>query len=72
MNIVGKAIPGTVVEWLNGRTDVVKEKCNQNVGNWVCISCKKVLRNNFDKEVHTETGIHILAWNCHIHGLEEP
>ena len=72
MGEISKATPGSKVEWPDGRVDVVQEPCSGDIGNWVCISCKKVLQNNFDKDIHIAQGNHTLAWNCHEHGLEKP
>lgn len=48
--------------------------CQENVGNWVCVSCGEPFQNQLQKDGHLfgTTQAHVLAWNCFIHGPEKP
>lgn len=76
---VDAAKPGVTFEMKAHPADMVKmrrytvaEKCEQNAGQWICITHKQVFRNQFMKDSHIFTGRHLLAWICFEHGVETP
>jgi hypothetical protein len=52
----------------------VKVHCGEALAlqDYLCISCKQYLKNQTQLELHTETGKHLIARVCLIHGAEEP
>lgn len=37
---------------------------------WYCLSCRILLANQGQKEIHCESGVHVLAIECRRHGWE--
>lgn len=57
---------------LRGEVLTVGPKCNDDAGQWVCITHAEVLQHNLAKASHTYEGEHTLAWQCYSHGPEVP
>ena len=51
---------------------VVQAKCDQNSGRWYCATHRKGFANQFQKDIHIESGAHRMAWVCFEHGIEVP
>lgn len=69
---VTAATEGTTYE-LNDETWTVGPKCDEKDGNWVCATHSRAFSNQMMKDNHvTDTGVHVLVWNCISHGPEVP
>jgi hypothetical protein len=54
--------------------EFVKVNCGEemHLQDYLCVSCKQYLKNQTQLELHTETGVHLIARVCLVHGAEEP
>lgn len=52
--------------------EYVKPACGEPDHDYLCITCKYYLKNGANLEMHTESGVHIIARVCLVHGAEEP
>jgi hypothetical protein len=54
--------------------EFVKPRCADplETQDYLCITCKYYLKNEANMEMHTETGVHVIARVCLLHGAEEP
>lgn len=53
----------------------VGPKCDQDSGQWMCVSHATLFGNNLQLESHTSDGegqTHLLVWHCYRHGPEVP
>jgi hypothetical protein len=74
---VSAATAGTPFMWREGPNDRSVEveigpTCSEKVGNWFCITHQEHFPNQLQKDGHIMTGTHVLAWNCYLHGPEQP
>jgi hypothetical protein len=52
---------------------VVGAACDENLGQWYCVTCALSFANNLQKDLHGAAGTrHVLAWACFVHGVEAP
>lgn len=49
----------------------VKARCDADAGAFICLPCAQYLANQYQLELHTETGAHAIARVCSQHGAEE-
>lgn len=78
--IIGDAVPShlfRVFEAARGSvprpSHAVLPRCDQPEGRgFFCLSCREFLANVGQLEMHTESGAHVIAHACHIHGAEAP
>jgi hypothetical protein len=52
--------------------ECVKVRCAEPDHDFLCITCKYYLKNAANMEMHTESGVHVIARVCLLHGAEEP
>jgi hypothetical protein len=52
----------------------VKVNCGEttHLQDYLCIACKQYLKNQAQLDFHTESGVHLIARVCLVHGAEEP
>ncbi len=70
---IQKAKAGQKIKSNKGENITILPACSdKNGGNWRCITHGESFENQLQKDFHIHSGTHLLAWNCHTHGLEEP
>lgn len=52
------------------QTVFVAAACTKNEGIWYCVTHKRTLLTQWDKDAHISNGSHKLAWCCMQHGYE--
>jgi len=63
------------------REAIVLPACDQNHGQWACVTCDEHFSNNMEKDSHCHEAIrpsfadcstnHRLVWRCFLHGYEQ-
>ena len=52
---------------------VVQLACDEDAGQWLCVTHGMMFGNQLQKDGHVaEDGHHLLAWHCYSHGPETP
>lgn len=57
--------------YVDGWRRVVQPACGAVCPKAFCLTCRQVLANVFQAHAHTETGTHVIASLCELHGPEE-
>ena len=66
-----QAAAGQVIDLGPESSVTIQAPCDQDLGNWVCLTHQTMFMNGIGLDSHTSSGgDHLLAWNCHHHGLE--
>lgn len=57
--------------YVDGKRRVVQASCGAACTKLYCLTCRTLLANAPQAELHAESGVHVLASLCDLHGPEE-